>query len=93
MTNSIVERKCSGGSDPGGTSTTSGTTIPISHFHHHNSLLDPRIVVGGGTGEHGVERRNTYLCSDFKNIFVLLEVHIVNQLVELDVDIVSHQRI
>ena len=33
---SSIERKCSGGSDPGGTSTTSGTTIPISHFHHHN---------------------------------------------------------
>ena len=33
--NTAVERKASGGSDPGSTSTTSGTTIPISQFHHH----------------------------------------------------------
>ena len=36
MTNSIVERKCSGGSDPGSTTASSSSTIPISQFHHHN---------------------------------------------------------
>ena len=36
MTNSSVERKCSGGSDPGSTTASSSSTIPISQFHHHN---------------------------------------------------------
>jgi len=36
LSNSSIERKCSGGSDPGSSSTTSGATIPVSQFHHHN---------------------------------------------------------
>ena len=33
--NAVIERKASGGSDPGSTSTTSGSTIPVSQFQHH----------------------------------------------------------
>ena len=36
LSSSSIERKCSGGSDPGSSSQTSGATIPISQFHHHN---------------------------------------------------------
>ena len=55
--NASIERKCSGGSDPGSTSGTSATTIPVSPFHHHN------IYSGTSPVDDRSEFHNKFFCN------------------------------
>lgn len=55
--NASIERKCSGGSDPGSTSGASATTIPVSPFHHHN------IYSGTSPVDDRSEFHNKFFCN------------------------------